>query len=105
MSEQVVPSAVAQRISVTFVTEDIVTPAEILTRLRAQFGDEGSSRTQVNDWNNSFKECRTEVENMRRIYLLQGKLWSAFLGFSMRPIHRFSDRTRNYQRILLFEVS
>jgi hypothetical protein len=41
-----------------------VKPAEILTILRAQFGDEILSRTQVYDWNKSFKENWTQVENM-----------------------------------------
>jgi hypothetical protein len=35
-------------------------------RLKAQFGD---------DWNKSFKEGWWEVKNMRRLHLLQGKLW------------------------------
>jgi hypothetical protein len=64
MSEQVVPSAVAQRIIVTFLTNENVKPADILKRLRAQFGDETLSRTQVYDWSKSFEEGRTEVENM-----------------------------------------
>jgi len=38
MSEQIVlPSAVAQRIIVKFLTNENVKPAEILKRLRAQF--------------------------------------------------------------------
>jgi len=41
-----------------------VKPAEILMRLRAQFGDETLSRTQEYDWLESFKEGWTEVENM-----------------------------------------
>jgi hypothetical protein len=40
MSEQVVPSAVAQRIIVKFVTNENVKPAAILKRFRALFGDE-----------------------------------------------------------------
>jgi glucan biosynthesis protein len=57
MSEQVVPSAVAQRIMVKFVTNENVKPAEILMRLRAQFGDETLSRTLVYYWSKSFREC------------------------------------------------
>jgi hypothetical protein len=41
MSEQVVPAATAQLIIVKFVTNKNVKPAEILMRLRAQFGDTG----------------------------------------------------------------
>jgi hypothetical protein len=56
MSEQVVLSAVAQRIIIKFLTNEIVKPPEILMRLRAQFGDETLSRIQVQDWSKSFKE-------------------------------------------------
>jgi hypothetical protein len=38
--------------------------ADILRRLKAQFGDETLSRTQVYDWSKSFKDGRTEVKNM-----------------------------------------
>jgi hypothetical protein len=44
MSDQTVPSAVSQRIIVKFLTNENVKPAEILMRLRAQFGDEVLSR-------------------------------------------------------------
>jgi hypothetical protein len=53
-------------------------PAEILTRLRTQFDYETLSRIQVYDWSKSFKEGQTEVENMQRLHLLEGKL---------RPVH------------------
>jgi hypothetical protein len=89
MSEQVVPSAVAQRIIVKFLTDENVKPAGILTRLRAHFGNKKLSRTQVYDEDNSLKEGRTEVKNMRRLNLLQGKLWPEFLGRSKRLIQYF----------------
>jgi len=47
MSEQVVPSAVAQRIVKFLTNENVEEPAEILTRIRAPFCDETLSRTQV----------------------------------------------------------
>jgi hypothetical protein len=75
MSEQVAPSADAQRIVVTFLTNGNVKPTEILMTLRAQFGDEPLSRTQMYDCSKSFKERRTEVENMRRLHLVLGMLW------------------------------
>jgi hypothetical protein len=53
----------------------------------------------------SFKEGLTEFENMRRLQLLLRKMASTFLGFSRRFIHRFFDRTTNYQCSLLFETS
>lgn len=49
MSGQVVTSAVAQRITVTFLTKENVKPAEIVTRLRVQSGDEMLSRAQMYD--------------------------------------------------------
>jgi hypothetical protein len=58
MSEQVGPSAIAQHIIVKFLTLENMKPAEILVRLRAQFGDETLSRTQVYDWSMSFKEAK-----------------------------------------------
>jgi hypothetical protein len=39
-------------------------PAEILTRLRAQFDGEMLPKTQVYDWSKLFKEGQTEVESM-----------------------------------------
>jgi len=41
-----------------------VKSAEILKRLRAHSDDEAISRNQVYDWSKSFKDGRTEVENM-----------------------------------------
>jgi len=76
----VVPSAVAQRIIVKFLTNENVKPAEILMRLTAQFDDEALSRTQTYDWSRPFKEGRTEVENMRRRHFLQVHIWLALLG-------------------------
>jgi hypothetical protein len=49
----VVPSAVAQSSIVNFLTKENVNAAEILIRLRAQFGDETLSRIQVYDWSKS----------------------------------------------------
>jgi hypothetical protein len=97
----VVPSAVGQRILVKFLANEKVNPAEILKRLGAQFGDETLSRTHVYDSSKSFKEGRTEGENMRRLHLIQGKLRPSFLGLSRRLIHRFGDRTTNHQRSFL----
>jgi hypothetical protein len=77
MSQQVFPSAVAQRI-VKFITNENVKPTEILMRPRAQFGNEKLPRTQVYDWNKPFEEGRTQAENIQRTHLLQGKLWPKF---------------------------
>jgi hypothetical protein len=62
MSEQVVPSAVAQRIVVKFLTNENVKPAEILIRLRTQLGDETLSRTLVYDWSKSLSEAEQKYK-------------------------------------------
>jgi hypothetical protein len=64
VSGQKVPSDVEQRIVVTFLTNENVKPAEILKRLRAQFGDETLSRIQVYACSKSFKEDWTVIEVM-----------------------------------------
>jgi hypothetical protein len=47
ISEQVITSAVVQRIIFIFLINENVKPAEILMRLRAHFGEETLSRIQV----------------------------------------------------------
>jgi hypothetical protein len=64
VTEQVAPSAVAQRIVAKFITNENVKFAEILRRLRPRFGDETLSRSQMYDWSKSFKEGRREFENI-----------------------------------------
>jgi len=49
MSEREVPLAIAKHIIVKFLMNEGVKPSEILTRLRAQFGDMTLSSTQVYD--------------------------------------------------------
>jgi hypothetical protein len=73
--------------------------ADILSRLRAQFGDETLSRTQVCDWRKSLKEGLIHVENMGKLHLLQGKLWPAFLGFSGVFLIDFLTEQRNINGI------
>jgi hypothetical protein len=69
-----VPSILAQCSISKFLTNENVKPAEILMR----FGDETLSRSQEYNWSKSFEEDQTEVGNMRRFHLLQGKLWPFF---------------------------
>jgi hypothetical protein len=102
MSVQVIPSALAQSIIVKFLTKENVKPAEIPRRLRVQFDDETLSRIYMYDWSKSFEEGRTEVENMRKLYLLQSQ---HFLEISRRLFNRFSDITTNHQRSLLLKSS
>jgi hypothetical protein len=52
----------------------------------------------------SLKEGRTEVENMRRKHLLQGKLWSTYFKAIKRLTHRFSHKTTNHQGSVLFKA-
>jgi hypothetical protein len=59
LSEQDVPSVAAQGIILKFLTNENVKLAEILMRLRAQFGGEILSRTQEYDWSKSFEEGLT----------------------------------------------
>jgi hypothetical protein len=63
MTDQEVPSSVAQRIIIKFLTKEGVIPSEIFTRLQAQFGDECLSQPRVFSWAISFQEGRDHVEN------------------------------------------
>ena len=55
MSEQKVPSYVVQCIIIKFLTNDGVKPSEILSRLKAQFGDTTLSQNSVFTWARQFK--------------------------------------------------
>jgi histone-lysine N-methyltransferase SETMAR len=63
MSEREVPPAIAQHIIVKFLTNEGVKSSDILTRMRAQFGDMTLSSTQVYDWASKFKGGRETAEN------------------------------------------
>jgi hypothetical protein len=63
MEVQAIPSSVAQRIIIKFLTKEGVIPSEIFTRLQAQFGDECLSQPGVFSWAKSFREGRDRVEN------------------------------------------
>ncbi|KAJ8936702.1 hypothetical protein NQ318_002444 [Aromia moschata] len=63
MSEQVVPSSVAQRNVIKFLSIEGVRPFDILTRLQAQFGDETLSKMQSYEWHKRFSARRERVEN------------------------------------------
>jgi hypothetical protein len=73
--------------------------------LRAHFGDETLSKTQVCNWNKSFKKDWTEDKNMQRLHLLQGKICATFFGTLKISYSSFSDRTMNHQYSLLFKAS
>jgi hypothetical protein len=74
MSEQVIPSAVAQRIIVKFLTNVNVKPAEILMRLRLQFGNKTLSRIR----------CLTGVSHLKETEdrLKTGKAMAGAFGDS-----------------------
>ena len=76
MSEQEVASSVAQRIIIKFLTKEGVKPSEILTRLKAQFGDATLSRTQVFDWASKFTSLRVDekVWKMKVMIDVQGQV-------------------------------
>ncbi|KAJ8946771.1 hypothetical protein NQ318_018980 [Aromia moschata] len=63
MSEQEVHTSVAQRIIIRFLANEGVKSNEILTRLRAQFGDDTLSQTQVFDWAKIFRSGQETVAN------------------------------------------
>jgi hypothetical protein len=76
MSEQVVPSPVANRIVVVFLIDENVKPAKILMGLRTEFGDETLSRTQISDWSHLNK---AEVEHMKTTFFA-GKVAASVVG-------------------------
>jgi len=80
MNEQVVPSADEQSIIVKFLTNGNVKPAEILDRLRAQFGDETLSRTQVYDWYKSISGRPNKGSKHVRTASSAGKLMASVFG-------------------------
>jgi hypothetical protein len=63
MAVQAVPSSVALRIIIKFLTKEGVNPSEIFTSFQAQFGDECLSQPRVFSWAKSFREGRERVEN------------------------------------------
>lgn len=63
MSEQEVPTSVAQRIIIKFLANEGVRPAEILQRLRNQFGESTLSQPRVYHWHKTFSQGREKVEN------------------------------------------
>jgi hypothetical protein len=86
MSEQVVLSAVAQRIVVTFVTNEHVKPADILKRLRGHFGDETHSR----------------LHHQRTI---NATYYSKLLEDRVKPAFRSKRRGRSVKSFCLFHVN
>jgi hypothetical protein len=104
INEQDVPSCVAQRIIVKFLTNENVKPAEILKRLGAQFGDETLSRTQMNDWSKSFKESRTGLKTCEDYTVCREVTPSGFLKSRGSLFIDFLTTT-NHQLSLLFEAS
>jgi hypothetical protein len=63
MSEREVPVSVAQRITIKFLSQEGVKPAEILRRLTEQFKEQILSRARVFAWHKQFVEGREHVEN------------------------------------------
>jgi hypothetical protein len=81
MSEHVVSSAVAQHVK--FILIENVKPAEILMKLRAQFGDEMLSRTQMYDWSRLFRKVQTKTKTTPSARKIMA---SVFLGL-LRCLH------------------
>jgi hypothetical protein len=93
-SVHVVPSALAQGVTVKFLTIENVKRAVILKNLRVQFGDETFS-----------KKAEQRLKTCGDYTFCTESYGQRFLELSIYFIHRFSDRTMNHQRILLFETS
>jgi hypothetical protein len=78
----VVPSAVVQHIIVKFLMNENVKPAEILTRLRAQFGDETLSRTQCMTGESHLKKDEQRLETCEDYTFCRESYGQHFLGIS-----------------------
>jgi len=89
MSEQLVPSAVAQRIVVTFLTNKDVKPDEILMRLRAQFGNSQGPRCMIGV--NRLKKAGQRLKMCKDNIFCGEKCGQQFLGHSRRLIHRLTE--------------
>jgi len=63
MTEREVSPSVAQRVIIKFLAKEDVEPAEILRRLREQFGEQTLSKTQVYDWHKQCSNGREAVQN------------------------------------------
>jgi len=63
MSEQEIPSSVAQRIITKFLMTKGIKPFEILRRFQTQFRDNTLKKTQVYEWHKQFLEGREAVKN------------------------------------------
>jgi hypothetical protein len=87
MSEQVVPSAVALHIIVKFLTNGNVKPAEILDRLRAQFGDETLLRIQMIGVSH-FKKAGQRLRTCEDCTFCRESYGQRFLRHSRRFIRR-----------------
>jgi hypothetical protein len=78
MSEQVIPSAVAQRIVVKFLTNENAKPAEILMRPRAQFDNETLSRTEVHACSVHLKKARQRLKTCEGFIFCRGSYGQRF---------------------------
>lgn len=67
MSEQAVHVSVEQRIIIKFLTNEGVSPTDILRRLYAQFGEKTLSRPRVFAWHKQFSGGRENVENQSHV--------------------------------------
>jgi len=79
MSVQVVHSAVAQCIILKFLTNENVKPAELLKKIRAQFGVETTSRSQVYDWIKSLKKTEEWLKSCEHYTCCRGSYDQHFL--------------------------
>jgi hypothetical protein len=91
-----VPLAVARCIIVKFLTSENVKPSVIHTRLKAQFGDEMFSRTEIYDRSKLFKEAKQSLKTCKDFTFCRKSYGQHFFfGLSRHLIDQFSDRTTN----------
>jgi len=100
-----VPSAVAQHITVKYLTIEYVKPAEILTRLSASTVMKCSQGSRCMTGARHLQKAEQRLKTCKDYVFCRKSYGQWFLGLSSHPSHQFSDRTLNHQCSLLFEAS
>jgi hypothetical protein len=101
MSEQVVPSALVQRIIVKYLTNEKVKPIEIVMKLGAQFAMKGFQGPWCMTGLSHLKKAEQRLKTSEEYTFCRGSYDQSFLGLSRRLLNRFSETTTtNHQRRL-----
>jgi len=95
----------AAHIIIKFLTNENVKSAEIVMRLRAQFGDGTLWRTRTYDPRvGNLKKAEQRFKICEDYTFCTVSYGQCILEILWRLIHQFSDRTKNHQRRLIFEL-